>query len=317
MRRVTIALIGLGLVIGLAAATAVVHERIVVVEPSRQVSDLETIIDRANFPLWVSGSGELWRVNEIGEGRHHTVFLDYQLDNGRRFTLIESFDPYDAHQWDTLDNLKVIERDVNINGYKAVLYLSRDYHNGREEWGGPILYWNASGTSLTLSPSFRSRFTREELIAIARSLRRVEQPGGAVSALKEIRARVTYPVFVPGKLPKGAKLIWVSGIEGDGMSHTTYLWYALPDARQFRISERASEPHQHRWETTEVIRRLEIHGQVAVLYVPNMDHNRDQGISTMLGLHWHEGQQTEITVVGQLTQEEIIGLAQSMREAGG
>lgn len=319
-RGVATLLITLGLVLILAATAVAVYNRIVVVEPSQEIPSLEEAINRAPFPLWVSNVGELWRVSELGEGRQYTVHLDYRLDDGRRFT-VENTDSDGALLLDGKAG-KLIQRDLDINGNKAVLFLNRNVDvNGRSEWSGPNLYWRAGGTSLRLSPWGRSAFTNDELITIARSMAPVPQDD-PMAVLDEIVRRVTYPIFAPGDLPAGTQLTWVGEIGGNGWPHTTtYLWYVIADGREFRVSQRAYEPRDHRWEDVEVVQHLEVHGQPATLYVPyeplyinaRGDSEPNPGASTKLALSWHEGQ-TEFAIVGELTQEDIITIAESMRE---
>ena len=308
-RPVAIGLLVLALLAGLVATAVAVYQRIVVVETSRKVPSLEEAVQRAGFPIWVSDTGELWRVSELDEGRHYTVFLDYRLDDGRRFAISETFAPYHAHQW---EEDQVIEWDVDVYGQPAVLYRLQVTHpNGQTEWGNLSLHWHATGTSLTLSPTFQSTFTRDELIAIARSLRRVEQPGRPASALEEIRKQVTYPLFLPDGLPEGAELTWVYSMEFEGVPPVTFLWYTLADGREFYVSEMATQGHRDDWDRVQVLRRLEIHGQPAVLHVPSSGGDGGRRLPAELALHWHE-EGTAISIVGPLTQEEIVAIARSI-----
>ena len=183
-RRLVTATIVLGLMLALAATAVAVYNKIVVVEPSQELPGLEEAIDRAEFPLWISDVGDLRKVSEIGEGRHYTVYLDYWLDDGRRFHISESFAPNHVDLWDMpnprdewKEYLQLIERNVDINGYEGVFHPSQvTYPGGETEWGPLNLHWHAGPTSLNLSPSHGSTFTRDELITIARSLQRVEEP---------------------------------------------------------------------------------------------------------------------------------------------
>ncbi len=88
----------------------------------------------------------------------------------------------------------------------------------------------------------------------------------------------------------------------------------LPDGRKFEISETEWRPHQHLWEDEEVIRYLEIQGQPAVLYQPySTGPTGEQVLPRGPALHWH-AEHTEVTIFGELTHEEIIAIAESMRE---
>jgi hypothetical protein len=283
--------------------------RIVVEEPSWQLPSLEKAIQQAAFPLYISAIGELWRVSDIGEGRDYTVFLDYRLDDGRRFAISETFAPYHAHQW---EEDQVVEWEVDVHGRPGVLYRPRvRYPNGETGWGEPSLHWHATGTSLTLSPTFQSTFARDELIAIARSLYRVVKPGYPASAWNEISKRIPYPLFQPTELPEGTVLTWVYSMEFEGVAPVTFLGYTLPDGREFYVSEISTQGHRDEWNRVHVVRRLDVHGQRAVLYTPSSDLRP----STRLALHWHEAK-TAISIVGTLTQEEMVAIAESMQEVG-
>ncbi len=282
--------------------------RIVLEQPSRQLPSLKEAIQQAEFPLYISTVGELWRVSTIGTGREFTVFLDYRLDDGRRFIISETFAPYHTHRW---EEGQVIARGIDVHGRPGVFYRLRViYPNGETGWGEPSLYWHATGTSLTLSPTFKSIFTQDELIAIARSLYRVVKPGYPASAWNEIAKRIPYPLFQPTALPEGTVLTWVYSMEWEGVPPVTFLGYTLPDGREFSIREMAIRGHRDDWDAVQVIRRLDVHGQPAVLY-----SDRDPLAPTKRALHWHEAK-TAVSVVGPLTQEEIVAVAESMREVG-
>ncbi len=281
-------------------------DRIVLEQPSRQLPSLREALQQAKFPLYISTVGELWRVSTIGAGREFTLFLDYRLDDGRRFTISETFAPYHTHRW---EEGQVIERGIDVHGRPGVFYRLRvTYPNGETGWGEPSLHWHATGTSLTLSSTFKSIFTQDELIAIARSLYRVVKPGYPASAWNEMSKRIPYPLFQPTALPEGTVLTWVYSMELEGVPPVTFLGYTLPDGREFSIREMAIQGHWDNWDAVQVIRRLDVHGQPAVLYSAH-----DPLASTEIVLHWHEAK-TAVSIVGPLTQEEIVAVAESMRE---
>lgn len=153
--------------------------------------------------------------------------------------------------------------------------------------------------------------------AVATYNRIIVQRDHTVSGLNEVMEHVTYPLWVAGDLSEGAKLAQVSESRSETTPHHTYLWYTLSDGREFQIGESQTRPHQHAWDDFEVMRRLEIRGQPAVLYSPrySIGPEGEQVPSTKLILHWHEGQ-TAVNIVGELTQEDIITIAESMREIG-
>ncbi len=172
-------LLAVGLLLGLAATAVAVYYKIVVVEPSRPISGLDAAIRKADFPVWVSNTGELTRVSDIAEGKdYYAVFLQYRLKDGRKFSITESKTRPHFHPWDN-EETQILEQNVVIVEEKGVLYLGRltKVVDGRYqvEWFGPNLHWHADGTDLTVNPGIDSIFTREEIIAIARGLRTVER----------------------------------------------------------------------------------------------------------------------------------------------
>ncbi len=155
------------LVIGGLAATLAMYDRIIVVEPSQKVPSLTQVVSHARFPIWISTVGNLSRVSELGHDTDYTVILDYMLDDGRRFSIIETYNnPYHT------DNPRnVIDNNIDINGNIAVLYIGASIStNGSPKWDFPTLHWHAEGTAIYLSPSFHSKFQRDELVTIARSM---------------------------------------------------------------------------------------------------------------------------------------------------
>lgn len=172
-------LLAVGLLLGLAATAVAVYYKVVVVEPSRQISGLQEAIRKADFPVWVSDTGELTRVSDIAGGKdYYTTILEYRLTDGRRFYVMEEkVRPRVRPSSD--DDSGILDENVDINGQKGVLYLGRrtTIINGeyRYGWHGPNLDWQADGTQLRIEAGIDAVFTREEVIAIARGLRTVQR----------------------------------------------------------------------------------------------------------------------------------------------
>ncbi|MCC7352727.1 MAG: zf-HC2 domain-containing protein [Anaerolineae bacterium] len=181
-RRLVPVLIAIGLLIALTATALAIRNKIIVVEPSREVSGLEEVVQRAHYPLWVPSVGKLTRVREIEEGRHYTVFLDYTLDDGRIF-YVREWDGWnlDVRQWVASippeDRDMILGQGIDINGYEAVLFLTtriRASENQTPEPGPPALRWNAGGTGLELTSSLlTAEITGDELIRVAKTMRKI------------------------------------------------------------------------------------------------------------------------------------------------
>jgi hypothetical protein len=181
-RRIVPVLIAIGLLIALTATAVAFIRKFIVIEPSREVSGLEEVSQRAHYPLWVPTTGKLTRVREIDEGDHYTVLLDYTLDDGRIFYVTE-WDGWnlDVRQWVASippeDRDMILGQSIDINGYEAVLFLTtriRAGENQTPEPGPPSLRWNAGGTGLELTSSLlTAEINGDELVRIARNMRKI------------------------------------------------------------------------------------------------------------------------------------------------
>ncbi len=172
-------IIALNVMLALAATAAAIYYKIIVIEPSQQISGLDEAMRKADFPVWVYGTGELVRVSDIAEGRDdYTILLEYKLADGRRFFIRELRSLPHLHVWDDADAVSVLDQGVEVNGEKAVLYLSKltKVVNGESqvEWFGPSLHWHVEATDLTVYPRIDNIFTRDEIIAIARAMQRAK-----------------------------------------------------------------------------------------------------------------------------------------------
>ncbi len=180
-RGVLAVFVALGVMLALAATAAAIYYKIVVVEPSQNVDSLKTVMNRADFPLWVSGIGKLTRIQDIGEGQNYNVILQYTLDDGRKIYISESSSYWHLDQWDTVDPARLLERDIDINGYKGVLVLNRvtrvdkSTNSIQTEWGNPSLHWDTDETALWLNAHVDSVVSRDEIIAIARTMQRARR----------------------------------------------------------------------------------------------------------------------------------------------
>ncbi|MBI3912624.1 MAG: hypothetical protein HY327_00290 [Chloroflexi bacterium] len=177
-RKTVFVLLAVVVVASLATTAVFAYNKIVVVEPSQNVASLKEVMTRADFPLWVSGMGKLTRIQDIGDGQNYNVILQYTLDDGRKVYISESSSYWHLDKWDTVDPARLLERDIEINGYKGVLSLNqvtrvdKSTNSMKTELGSPSLHWDTDTTALWLSVHADNVLTRDELVAIAKSMRK-------------------------------------------------------------------------------------------------------------------------------------------------
>jgi hypothetical protein len=188
VRGIVAAFLAIALLIGLAATALAVYMKIVVGEPSFDVASLDEAMRPAQFPVWVPSQGQLMRVYTLGNPNgspwEYNIVVDYRLQDGRRFTVIQSKalpefnlqQQYEKSQQDDPDHMRVLDGDVDINRSRGILYqiageLVGTPPPGWRPWETHLV-WQSDGTRLSLNENVAyPLISPGEMTAIARSIR--------------------------------------------------------------------------------------------------------------------------------------------------